>query len=131
MAQTFDELISAAKAAHDDEVAALQARIEELEAGAGEPPAPVAVTWTVTTPRGVSVRKGPGINYGYAASALLAGTRVTELERQTSGDDLWIRHSAGWSAARYGGQDLMTAMVSSGGGEDGPAFSSPVGEMWD
>lgn len=122
------------------EIGDLRERIAELEAG--EPPAPAPTRWEVDSPSGLSVRSEPRVSSPPSAnrlSVLPDGAVVEELERRAVGDDLWIRHAGGWSAATYSDVRYLHRKGDAGSGVEAPPAEPeddpgnqvpPLGEPW-
>ena len=68
-----------------------------------ETPKPKAVKYTITTPSGVTVRKGAGTSYAKTGKAYAKGRTVTVAETKAVGSDLWGKTSDGWFAIKYQG----------------------------
>lgn len=63
--------------------------------------------WTCNCSSGLHIRSGPGTSYK-SVGGLSKGESVTEIEQQTTGSDLWVKHNAGWSCAKQGSNTYMT-----------------------
>lgn len=73
------------------------------EAFGAAKPAEKKAKYEITTPSGVTVRKGAGTSCAKTGNAYAKGKVVTVAETKAVGSDLWGKTSDGWFAIRYSG----------------------------
>ncbi|WP_217968640.1 CHAP domain-containing protein [Adlercreutzia caecimuris] len=73
------------------------------EAFGAAKPAEKKAKYEITTPSGVTVRKGAGTSYAKTGKAYAKGAVVTVTETKAVGSDLWGKTSDGWFAIKYQG----------------------------
>ncbi|MGN0693723.1 MAG: peptidoglycan DD-metalloendopeptidase family protein [Lentihominibacter sp.] len=63
-------------------------------------------TMKVVTPSGVKVRSGAGTSYA-VKSVLSNSTSIKVTETKKVGNEIWVRHSNGWSCAKQGSKTYI------------------------
>lgn len=73
------------------------------EAFGAAKPAEKKAKYEITTPSGVTVRKGAGTSYAKTGKAYAKGKTVTVTETKAVGSDLWGKTGDGWFAIKHHG----------------------------
>lgn len=63
----------------------------------------VGKTYTVIAKKGINIRSGPGKNYS-SSGAISYNSKIKCIDVTKTGNNIWVRYSDGWLAAKYNGE---------------------------